>query len=61
MYVPWTEMIKKKVCRYLLQRYIGNFLEEKLTLDQLSVDLKSGKGSVENVALYCQVNKYLFS
>ncbi|XP_077993352.1 autophagy-related protein 2 homolog A-like [Glandiceps talaboti] len=50
-YFPWPEYIKKRACRYLLQHYLGNFLQEKLTLDQLSVDLYNGKGTIKNVAL----------
>ncbi|GBP70052.1 Autophagy-related protein 2 homolog A [Eumeta japonica] len=53
-YLPWSENIKKRACRYLLQRYLGNFLEEKLTLDQLRVDLYNGKGTVSDVSLDCE-------
>ncbi|CAG9136612.1 unnamed protein product [Plutella xylostella] len=53
-YLPWSENFKKRACRYLLQRYLGNFLEEKLTLDQLSVDLYNGTGTVSEVSLDCQ-------
>ncbi|XP_028031335.1 autophagy-related protein 2 homolog A isoform X2 [Bombyx mandarina] len=53
-YLPWSESIKKRACRYLLQRYLGNFLEQKLTLDQLSVDLYNGTGTVCDVSLDCQ-------
>uniref|UniRef100_A0A182PNL9 Autophagy-related protein 2 n=1 Tax=Anopheles epiroticus TaxID=199890 RepID=A0A182PNL9_9DIPT len=55
-YVPWSDVIKKKICRFLLQRYLGRFLEEKLTLDQLNVDFYNGTGTVHNVTLYCQMN-----
>lgn len=51
----WTEGIKNTACRYLLQRYLGQFLEEKLTLDQLTVNLCNGTGSVTNVKLDVQV------
>lgn len=57
-YVPWSESIKKRACRYLLQRYLGNFLEEKLTLDQLSVDLYNGTGTVCDVSLDCEVRLF---
>ncbi|XP_063242394.1 autophagy-related protein 2 homolog A [Bacillus rossius redtenbacheri] len=50
-YLPWPESIMKRACRYLLQRYLGQFLEEKLTLDQLTVDLYKGTGSVSEVRL----------
>ncbi|XP_053661405.1 autophagy-related protein 2 homolog A [Anopheles marshallii] len=53
-YAPWSDVIKKKICRFLLQRYLGQFLEEKLTLDQLNVDFYNGTGTVHNVTLYCQ-------
>ncbi|XP_312964.6 autophagy-related protein 2 homolog A [Anopheles gambiae] len=53
-YAPWSDVIKKKICRFLLQRYLGRFLEEKLTLDQLNVDFYNGTGTVHNVTLYCQ-------
>lgn len=59
--MPWylpqvPENIKKRVCIYLLQRYLGQFFEEKLTLDQLSVDLYNGTGTVKNISLDCQVS-----
>lgn len=53
--------LKKKICRYLLQRYLGQFLEEKLNLEQLNVDLYNGTGSVSNVALNCEViNNFIY-
>lgn len=53
-YDPWTNVIKKKVCRFVLQRYLGQFIEEKLSLDQLNVDFYNGTGTVYDVTLYCQ-------
>lgn len=53
--IPWFENIKKKACKYLLQRYLGQFLKEKLTLDRLSVDLYNGTGNVADVRLDVQV------
>ncbi|EFN86545.1 Autophagy-related protein 2-like protein A [Harpegnathos saltator] len=50
----WSESIKKRASRYLLQRYLGQFLEEKLTLDQLNIDLYNGRGRVTNVSLDVQ-------
>ncbi|XP_034941345.1 autophagy-related protein 2 homolog B [Chelonus insularis] len=49
-----SESIKKRACIYLLQRYLGQYLEEKLTLDQLTVDLYNGTGRVTNVSLDVQ-------
>ncbi|KFO21339.1 Autophagy-related protein 2 like protein B, partial [Fukomys damarensis] len=37
--------------RYLLQRYLGHFLQEKLSLEQLSLDLYQGTGSLAQVPL----------
>ncbi|XP_075223558.1 autophagy-related 2 [Lycorma delicatula] len=53
-FFPFSDSIKKRACRYLLQRYLGQFLDEKLTLDQLTVDLYNGKGSVTEVYLDVQ-------
>ncbi|XP_045024451.1 autophagy-related protein 2 homolog A isoform X1 [Daphnia magna] len=50
-YFPWSEAIKKRACRYLLQHYLGRFLDTKLGLDQLSVDLYKGTGCVKDVNL----------
>nr|XP_014094904.1 autophagy-related protein 2 homolog A [Bactrocera oleae] len=46
----WTG-IKTKTCRYLLQRYLGQFIEETIDLNQLKVDLYNGKATVKNVSL----------
>ncbi|XP_072350535.1 autophagy-related protein 2 homolog B-like isoform X1 [Scyliorhinus torazame] len=48
---PFPESIKKRACRYLLHRYLDHFLEEKLSLEQLSVDLYQGTGSLSLVPL----------
>lgn len=58
--MPWyrnivPESIKQSVCVYLIQRYLGQFFEEKLRRDQLNVDLYNGTGSVENISLDIQV------
>lgn len=48
-YFPWGDSIKKKACRYILQHYVGSFLQEKLSVDQLSIDIYNGTGKIENV------------
>lgn len=50
-YFPWSDAIKKRAIRYLLQRYVGQFLEEKLSLDQLTVDLYNGTGAIKELTL----------
>ena len=53
--MPWffaiPEFLKKRACRYLLQHYLGQFLEEKISLEDLTVDLSSGIGTITNVPL----------
>lgn len=52
LYIPWlTETIKKRGVRYLLHHYLGQFFEEKLTLEQLSIDIYEGRGSIRDLAL----------
>ncbi|CAK8672883.1 unnamed protein product [Clavelina lepadiformis] len=48
---PWSESIKRRACRYLLEHYLGSYLQEKLKLEQLSLDVYHGKGYVQNVQL----------
>lgn len=43
--------LKNKTCRYLLQRYLGQFLDENLNLEQLNIELYNGKATIKNVAL----------
>uniref|UniRef100_UPI00398F0016 autophagy-related protein 2 homolog A n=1 Tax=Pristiophorus japonicus TaxID=55135 RepID=UPI00398F0016 len=50
-FFPWSSSIKKRACRYLLQHYLGHFLEERLTLEQLSLDLYNGSGRLSAVQL----------
>ena len=53
--MPWffsiPEFLKKRACRYLLQHYLGQFLEEKISLNDLTVDLYNGTGTISNVPL----------
>ncbi|XP_056625183.1 autophagy-related protein 2 homolog A [Triplophysa dalaica] len=57
---PWSGSIKKRACRYLLQHYLGHFLEERLSLDQLSLDLYNGSGVIREINLDAwAVNEFL--
>lgn len=47
----FPEKMKKRTLWYLFDRYLGHFLREKLTLDQLSVDLIDGKGHINDIGL----------
>ncbi|KAI1898687.1 hypothetical protein AGOR_G00074940 [Albula goreensis] len=48
---PWSGSIKKRACRYLLQHYLGHFLQERLSLEQLSLDLYNGSGVIRDINL----------
>ena len=53
---PWSDAIKKRACRYLLHRYLGQYLEQKITLDQLNLDLYTGTGTIADVVLDVEVS-----
>ena len=54
-FIPWSNSLKTRACRQLLHHYLGVFFQEKLSLDQLSVDLFSGHGQVKDVILNLNV------
>uniref|UniRef100_A0ABM5F3Q6 Autophagy-related protein 2 homolog A-like isoform X2 n=1 Tax=Pogona vitticeps TaxID=103695 RepID=A0ABM5F3Q6_9SAUR len=61
-FFPWSSSIKKRACRYLLQHYLGHFLEERLGLEQLSLDLYAGAGRLSRLHLdVWSVNEFLES
>ncbi|XP_053224319.1 autophagy-related protein 2 homolog A isoform X2 [Podarcis raffonei] len=61
-FFPWSSSIKKRACRYLLQHYLGHFLEERLGLEQLSLDLYAGAGKLSRIHLdVWSVNEFLES
>lgn len=58
-FAPFTDLVKKKVCRYLLHRYLGSFIHEKISLDQLNVDFYNGKGTISDIVLDPEVCIYI--
>ncbi|XP_068148275.1 autophagy-related protein 2 homolog A [Drosophila tropicalis] len=56
---PW-DGLKTKTCRYLLQRYLGQFFENNLNLEQLKVDLYNGKAVVKDISLKVNAFNDLF-
>lgn len=54
----FSDFIKRRVCKFLLNRYLGQFFQEKLNAAQICLDLYNGKGSVSNVKLCCEVNEF---
>nr|AWV66646.1 autophagy-related protein 2 [Brachionus rotundiformis] len=60
--IPWPEFLKKRLCRYLLQHYLGHFFKEKISLEQLSIDIYNGTGCVKDLHLDCDaLNEQLSS
>ena len=57
--MPWLltipEFVKKRACRYLLQHYLGQYLKTKIQLEDLTVDLYNGTGTITNVPLNAEV------
>lgn len=52
--------LQKRTGRYLLQRYLGQFLDGKLSLEQLNINLLNGRGTVCDVSLCCKVRLLVF-
>ena len=50
---PWPESIKQRLCRYLLEHYLGQYFEQKLVLQQLNIDLYNGSVTLNNINLNC--------
>jgi hypothetical protein len=53
---PFPDAIKKRACGYLIQRYLGQYLEQKLGLEQLEINLLAGKGSISDILLNVEVS-----
>jgi autophagy-related protein 2 len=51
----WSDSVNKRMCRFLIHRYLGHLLKEKLSLEQLSVDLYNGTGTIQDVNVDVQV------
>uniref|UniRef100_H0VCN2 Autophagy related 2A n=1 Tax=Cavia porcellus TaxID=10141 RepID=H0VCN2_CAVPO len=47
----WSNSVKERACRYLLQRYLGHFLQDSLSLNQLNLDLYKGCGVLRDIHL----------
>ncbi|XP_049648614.1 autophagy-related protein 2 homolog A isoform X2 [Accipiter gentilis] len=47
----WSEALKARAARYALERSLGPFLEERLRLEQLSLDLRGGTGALRDLRL----------
>lgn len=54
----FASKLPKPICRFLLNRYLGEILLEKVNLEQLSVDVLNGTGSISDVNLDVQVKEF---
>ena len=50
------DFLKRRACRYMLHHYLGQYLAEKISLEDLTIDLYNGTGSVSNVPLNIEVS-----
>ena len=50
------EFLKRRACRYMLHHYLGQYLAEKISLEDLTIDLYNGTGSISNVPLNVDVS-----
>lgn len=55
---PWSNCVKERVCRYLLQHYLGHFFQEHLSLEQLSLDLYKGSVALRDIHLETWVRRH---
>lgn len=46
-----SEKTKLKACRYLLHHYLGDLLKDCVSLEQLSIDIFNGRGTIEDLSL----------
>jgi autophagy-related protein 2 len=53
----WSESFNKRLCRFLIHRYLGHVLKERLSLEQLTVDLFDGTGRITDVNIDAQVRR----
>uniref|UniRef100_A0A915IG90 Autophagy-related protein 2 n=1 Tax=Romanomermis culicivorax TaxID=13658 RepID=A0A915IG90_ROMCU len=52
--------VPRQICQFLLNRYLGEILLEKVNIEQLSVDLIEGTGSINEVYLDVEGNTVTF-
>ena len=48
---PWPDAIKKRAVRYILHHYLGAYLQDRISVEQLSIDLYDGTASITDLSL----------
>lgn len=51
----FSDAVHKRVCRFLIHRYLSDFLKSKINLDQMSINLIGGTATVSEVDMDVQV------
>lgn len=55
-----TDALQKRLCRFLIHRYLSDFLKSSINLEQLSATLYGGIASVSDVDMDVQVSVSTF-
>lgn len=50
----WSEVLNNKLGRYLLQRYLGQFLDSQIRMEQLHFSIYEGLGVITDITLNCE-------
>ena len=50
------DTLKHKAGQYIIQHYLGQYLQDKISLDQLEINLRKGTGTVKDVLLDVDVS-----
>lgn len=53
----FNKALNKRLCRFLINRYLGALLKIKVTLEQLTVDLYNGQGHISDVVIDSEVRR----
>ena len=50
----YLEAPKKRLMRYVLEKYLGSYFTEKFSIDQLELEISNGTGSVQDLEIDCE-------
>ena len=55
------DTLKHKAGQYIIQHYLGQYLQDKISLDQLEINLRKGTGTVKDVLLDVNVSTTMYA